>query len=65
MRSLRADRRHRSLAGQLFVMQVVVVAAVVTGGAALAYLHAESTTADGARRQVTAVATAVATAVTC
>lgn len=43
-------------------MQVVVVAAVVTGGAALAYLHAERTTADGARRQVTAVATAVATA---
>ncbi|MFJ6619004.1 ATP-binding protein [Kitasatospora sp. NPDC091335] len=50
----------RSLAGQLFVVQVVIVAAVVAGGAVLAYLFAADRTEDAARRQVTAVAHAVA-----
>ncbi|MDH6707757.1 sensor histidine kinase regulating citrate/malate metabolism [Kitasatospora sp. MAA19] len=50
----------RSLAGQLFVVQVVIVAAVVAGGAVLAYLFTAGRTEDAARRQVTAVAHAVA-----
>ncbi|MFJ9444182.1 ATP-binding protein [Kitasatospora sp. NPDC101235] len=50
----------RSLAGQLFVVQVVIVAAVVAGGAVLAYLFTADRTEDAARRQVTAVAHAVA-----
>lgn len=50
----------RSLAGQLFVVQVVIVAAVVAGGAVLAYLFTADRTEDAARRQVTAVARAVA-----
>lgn len=50
----------RSLAGQLFVVQVVIVAAVVAGGAVLAYLFTAERTEDAARRQVTAVAHAVA-----
>ncbi|WP_316524806.1 sensor histidine kinase [Kitasatospora brasiliensis] len=50
----------RSLAGQLFVVQVVIVAAVVAGGAVLAYLFAADRTEAAARRQVTAVAHAVA-----
>ncbi|MFF0409209.1 ATP-binding protein [Kitasatospora sp. NPDC004745] len=52
----------RSLAGQLFVVQVVIVAAVVAGGAVLAYLFTAGRTEDAARRQVTAVAHAVADA---
>ncbi|MFB8241434.1 ATP-binding protein [Kitasatospora purpeofusca] len=50
----------RSLAGQLFVVQVVIVAAVVAGGAVLAYLFTAGRADDAARRQVTAVARAVA-----
>ncbi|MGW1175742.1 sensor histidine kinase [Kitasatospora sp. NPDC002543] len=50
----------RSLAGQLFVVQVVIVAAVVAGGAVLAYLFTADRAEDSARRQVTAVAHAVA-----
>ncbi|MFF4920208.1 ATP-binding protein [Kitasatospora sp. NPDC001261] len=50
----------RSLAGQLFVVQVVIVAAVVAGGAVLAYLFTADRAEDAARRQVTAVAHAVA-----
>ncbi|WP_406206562.1 sensor histidine kinase [Kitasatospora sp. NBC_01560] len=52
----------RSLAGQLFVVQVVIVAAVVAGGAVLAYLFTADRTEDAARRQVTAVARSVADA---
>nr|BFD94477.1 hypothetical protein KitaXyl93_58370 [Kitasatospora sp. Xyl93] len=50
----------RSLAGQLFVVQVVIVAAMVAGGAVLAYLFTAERTEDAARRQVTSVAHAVA-----
>ncbi|MEU6234978.1 sensor histidine kinase [Kitasatospora sp. NPDC047058] len=50
----------RSLAGQLFVVQVVIVAAVVAGGAVLAYLSTAGRTEAAARRQVTAVARSVA-----
>ncbi|MEV7599536.1 ATP-binding protein [Kitasatospora sp. NPDC089797] len=50
----------RSLAGQLFVVQVVIVAAVVAGGAVLAYLFTAGRTEDAARREVTMVAHAVA-----
>ncbi|MFE7190973.1 ATP-binding protein [Kitasatospora sp. NPDC057541] len=60
-RTLTPPRRLvRSLAGQLFVVQVVIVAAVVAGGAVLAYLFTADRTEDAARRQVTAVARAVA-----
>ncbi|MER7845260.1 sensor histidine kinase [Kitasatospora sp. NPDC096077] len=52
----------RSLAGQLFVVQVVIVAAVVAGGAVLAYLFTAERTEDAARREVTSVAHAVADA---
>ncbi|GAA4625688.1 sensor histidine kinase [Actinoallomurus vinaceus] len=41
-------------------MQIIVVAAVVVGGAVLAYLYAAARTNETARRQVTAVAAAVA-----
>ncbi|MFH9348831.1 ATP-binding protein [Kitasatospora sp. NPDC017646] len=50
----------RSLAGQLFVVQVVIVAAVVAGGAVLAYLFTAERTEGAARREVTSVAHAVA-----
>ncbi|WP_280697716.1 sensor histidine kinase [Kitasatospora sp. GP82] len=53
-------RRLRSLAGQLFVVQIVIVAVVVAGGAVLAYLLTEGRAEDSARRQVTAAAWAVA-----
>ncbi|MFE2721182.1 ATP-binding protein [Kitasatospora sp. NPDC059327] len=60
-RTLPSPRRPvRSLAGQLFVVQVVIVAAVVAGGAVLAYLFTADRTEDAARRQVTAVARSVA-----
>ncbi|MCO6006244.1 sensor histidine kinase [Actinoallomurus purpureus] len=59
-----AGRRHRSLAGRLFVMQIIVVATVVAGGAVLAYLYAAGRTAETARRQVTAVAAGIADAPT-
>ncbi|WP_405010745.1 ATP-binding protein [Kitasatospora sp. NBC_01539] len=65
----RPDRPHRparqlprSLAGQLFAVQVVIVAAVVAGGAVLAYLFTEQRSHDAAVRQVTAAARAVADA---
>ncbi|MFI9326897.1 ATP-binding protein [Kitasatospora sp. NPDC052868] len=61
VRTLPPPRRLvRSLAGQLFVVQVVIVAAVVAGGAVLAYLFTADRTEDAARSQVTAVARAVA-----
>jgi sensor histidine kinase regulating citrate/malate metabolism len=50
----------RSLAGQLFVVQIVIVAAVVAGGAVLAYLFTASRAEDAARTQVNAVARTVA-----
>ncbi|MDH6122526.1 sensor histidine kinase regulating citrate/malate metabolism [Kitasatospora sp. GAS204A] len=52
----------RSLAGQLFVMQVVIVAVVVVGGAVLAYFATARWAEDTARQQVIAVARQVADA---
>jgi sensor histidine kinase regulating citrate/malate metabolism len=52
--------RPRSLAGQLFAMQVVIVAAVVAGCALLAYVNAHNRAEDAARQQVIAAARAVA-----
>ncbi|MDT9689769.1 sensor histidine kinase [Streptomyces sp. P9(2023)] len=52
--------RPRSLAGQLFAMQVVLVAAVVAGCAVFAYVTDRAQTEETARRQSTATATAVA-----
>ncbi|MCD9144238.1 sensor histidine kinase [Streptomyces albireticuli] len=54
--------RPRSLAGQLFAMQTVLVAAVVAGCAAFAYVSDRGQAEDSARRQVTAAAAAVAAA---
>ncbi|MDX6348812.1 MAG: two-component system, CitB family, sensor kinase [Streptomyces sp.] len=58
--SRRTPSRPRSLAGQLFAMQVVIVAAVVAGCAVLAYVNAHSRAEDAARDQVVAAAVAVA-----
>ncbi|MEV0279120.1 ATP-binding protein [Streptomyces sp. NPDC050610] len=52
--------RPRSLAGQLFAMQIVLVAAVVAGCAFFAYATGRGQAEDAARRQVTATAAAVA-----
>ncbi|MFF5974493.1 ATP-binding protein [Streptomyces sp. NPDC012769] len=52
--------RPRSLAAQLFAMQVVLVAAVVAGCAAFAYVTDRAQAEETARRQSTATATAVA-----
>ncbi|MFF9014693.1 ATP-binding protein [Streptomyces sp. NPDC014870] len=52
--------RPRSLAGQLFAMQVVLVAAIVAGCAVFAYVTDRSQAEETARRQSTAAATAVA-----
>ncbi|WFB07313.1 ATP-binding protein [Streptomyces sp. LX-29] len=52
--------RPRSLAGQLFAMQVVLVAVVVAGCAVFAYLTDRNQAEAAARRQATAAATAVA-----
>ncbi|MBM9504918.1 sensor histidine kinase, partial [Actinacidiphila acididurans] len=52
--------RPRSLAGQLFAVQAVIVALVVAAGAVLAYADARSRAQDAARHRVTAAATAVA-----
>ena len=52
--------RPRSLAGQLFAMQVVVVAAVLVCCAALAYGYAQRQAEDDARDKVTATARALA-----
>ncbi|WP_455354194.1 sensor histidine kinase [Streptomyces sp. SYSU K217416] len=52
--------RPRSLAGQLFAMQVVLVAVVVAGCAVFGYLTAHRQAEESARRQAAAVARAVA-----
>ncbi|GAA2399837.1 sensor histidine kinase [Streptomyces glaucosporus] len=52
--------RPRSLAGQLFAMQVVLVAAVVAGCALFTYLNDREQAEASARKQVTAVARTVA-----
>ncbi|MFD9031861.1 ATP-binding protein [Streptomyces sp. NPDC059567] len=52
--------RPRSLAGQLFAMQVVLVAAIVAGCAVFAYITDRAQAEETATRQVTALATAVA-----
>ncbi|WP_299529158.1 sensor histidine kinase [uncultured Streptomyces sp.] len=52
--------RPRSLAGQLFAMQVVLVAAVVAGCAVYAYASGSEQARDTAERQVRATALAVA-----
>ncbi|WP_327374049.1 ATP-binding protein [Streptomyces sp. NBC_01216] len=52
--------RPRSLAGQLFAMQVVLVAAVVAGCAVFAYVTDRGQAEEHARRQSRAIATAVA-----
>ncbi|MGA5216962.1 sensor histidine kinase [Streptomyces cinereoruber] len=52
--------RPRSLAGQLFAMQVVLVAVVVAGCAVFAYLTDREQAEETARRQSTATAAAVA-----
>ncbi|MEE1757120.1 sensor histidine kinase [Streptomyces sp. SP18CS02] len=60
MRLPRPHARPRSLAGQLFAMQIVLIAAVVAGCAVFAYLTDRSQAEETARRQATATATAVA-----
>lgn len=57
---LRLPRPPRSLAGQLFAMQVLLVAVVVAGCAVFAYATARTQAEDAARRQAGAVARAVA-----
>ncbi|GGP87119.1 sensor histidine kinase [Streptomyces roseolilacinus] len=52
--------RPRSLAGQLFAMQAVLVAVIVAGCAVFAYLTDRAQAEETARRQATATATAVA-----
>ncbi|MGW2558042.1 sensor histidine kinase [Streptomyces sp. NPDC001514] len=52
--------RLRSLAGQLFAMQVVLVAAIVAGFAFFTYVTDRTQAEETARRQATATATAVA-----
>ncbi|MFF8830003.1 ATP-binding protein [Streptomyces sp. NPDC015131] len=60
MRLTRSLPRPRSLAGQLFAMQVVLVAVVVAGCALYAYADDRRQAEETARRQTTATATAVA-----
>ncbi|CAL9544329.1 Sensor histidine kinase DcuS [Streptomyces sp. enrichment culture] len=50
----------RSLAGQLFAMQAVLVAVIVAGCAVFAYVTDRAQAEETARRQATATATAVA-----
>ncbi|MFJ6793340.1 ATP-binding protein [Streptomyces sp. NPDC091268] len=57
---LRFPRPPRSLAGQLFAMQVLLVAVVVAGCAVFAYATARGQAEESARRQAGAVARAVA-----
>ncbi|MER8001607.1 sensor histidine kinase [Streptomyces sp. NPDC095613] len=52
--------RPRSLAGQLFAMQVVLVAAVVAGCALFAYLTGRDQAEDSARKEVLAAAHSLA-----
>ncbi|MER7396257.1 sensor histidine kinase [Streptomyces sp. NPDC000151] len=54
--------RPRSLAGQLFAVQAVLIAVVVAGCAVFAYLSASEQAEETARRQATATATSVADA---
>lgn len=56
----RTPSRPRSLAGQLFAMQVVIMALVVTGLAVLVYVNAGSRAQDAAASQVTTAARSVA-----
>lgn len=56
----RLPRPPRSLAGQLFAMQVLLVAVVVAGCAVFAYATARGQAEEAARRQAGAVAHAVA-----
>ncbi|MFD3717495.1 ATP-binding protein [Streptomyces sp. NPDC058674] len=56
----RLPRPPRSLAGQLFAMQVLLVAVVVAGCAVFAYATARGQAEEAARRQARAVAFAVA-----
>ncbi|MFD1046358.1 topoisomerase C-terminal repeat-containing protein [Kibdelosporangium lantanae] len=56
--------REWSLARRLLVLQVAIVAVVVGGGSILAYLDAARNTEDSARREVVAVAYAIAAAPT-
>ncbi|KUF16018.1 sensor histidine kinase [Streptomyces silvensis] len=58
----RRPRGPRSLAGQLFAMQVVLVAVVVAGCALFTYLSDRHQAEEAARRQATAAARAVADA---
>ncbi|MFF8915091.1 ATP-binding protein [Streptomyces sp. NPDC015032] len=60
MRLPRPRTRPRSLAGQLFAMQVVLVAAVVAGCAFFAYASGREQAKETAARQVTAAALAIA-----
>lgn len=60
IRARRSPTRPRSLAGQLFAMQVVIVAVVVAGCAVLAYVNARDRADDEARHRVVATAAAVA-----
>lgn len=59
-RLLRRLPRPRSLAGQLFAMQVVLVAAVVAGCGVFAYVTDRAQADETARRQVLAAARAMA-----
>lgn len=52
--------RPRSLAGQLFAMQVVLVAAVVAGCAVFTYVTARGEAQEAARRQALTAATTIA-----
>ncbi|MBY8877757.1 sensor histidine kinase [Actinacidiphila acidipaludis] len=60
MRGPRTPSRPRSLAGQLFAMQVVIVAVVVAGGAVLAYVNARDRAEAAARNRVVSTAGAIA-----
>lgn len=52
--------RPRSLAGQLFAMQAVLIAVVVAGYALFTYVSDRGQAEDSARRQALAVARSVA-----
>lgn len=56
----RGPSRPRSLAGQLFAMQVVIVAAVVAGCAVLAWVDTRGRAQDAARNRVVSTAIAIA-----
>ncbi|MFD4480157.1 ATP-binding protein [Streptomyces sp. NPDC058471] len=58
--SLARPPRPRSLAGQLFAMQIVLVTVVVAGCALFTFLSDRQQAEEGARRQATAAARAVA-----